>query len=1067
MTEQNSRPSCDSSACVCRALDRREFLKLAAAGVGVMTAGAPLAIAMAGPLTAEDFEKLVPSDKKLQPEWIKSLYERGRPTTYRGPELAKIGMPIGGICAGQVYLGGDGKLWHWDIFNQHIGTGDGHYARPMKPASPLSQGFAIRVTTAGKSQVRVLEQNGFRDIQFRGEYPIGLVEYRDADCPLTISLEAFSPFIPLNAEDSALPAIVMRFTLKNAGSDKAEVEIGGWLQNAVCLYTATSGPGARRNRILRRDSMSFLECTFEEVKPAVQPAPRPDILFEDFEKETYEGWTVTGTAFGPGPIEKAKMPGYQGDVGSKGKRLVNSHNTRSGEDVGVGDAHVGTLTSRAFRIERDYIAFLIGGGSHKGNTCINLLVDGKVVDSATGENDNRMKLKAFDVRKLAGKTAHLQIVDNEKGGWGNIGVDEIVFTDVPSVTPVPLNERADYGTVGVALLGKSPGDFAAAALPGQAEPSSMFTTPRPDQDQTAASPTDQKLIGSIGRKLQLAAGEDATVTFLVTWHFPNLRIGGLNNIDGRHYGKRFAGAHEVAAYVARSFDSLRAQTKLWHDTWYDSTLPYWFLDRTFLNTSILATSTCYWFGNGRFYGWEGVGCCPGTCGHVWQYAHAVARLFPQFERSLREMVDLALAMDPKTGAIRFRGEFDDFPAADGQAGVVLRAYREHQMSADDAFLRRNWPGIKKALEYLIREDANDDGILEGKQHNTLDTDWYGPVAWLSSLYLAALRAGEEMSIEVGDAAFAELARAIFERGTKRIVELCWNGEYFVHKPDPKQPDAMKSGNGCEIDQVMGQSWAFQVGLGRVIDEEHARGALRAIWRYNFTPDVGPWRSVYKLGRWYAMPGEGGVLMCTWPKGDKADAQGKAPDWAFGYFNECMNGFEYQVAGHMMWEGMVQEGLAITRAVHDRYHASKRNPWNEVECGDHYARSMASYGVFLAICGYEYHGPKGRLAFAPRVSPGDFRAAFTTAQGWGTFQQNRGEDQQVDTVLVSYGSLRLNEVIVQAAEPLAGGKVVALVNGAAAAAAVSQSAPGRVEVRFSSPVVLRAGDSLVIRIEKSR
>ena len=120
----------------------------------------------------------------------------------------------------------------------------------------------------------------------------------------------------------------------------------------------------------------------------------------------------------------------------------------------------------------------------------------------------------------------------------------------------------------------------------------------------------------------------------------------------------------------------------------------------------------------------------------------------------------------------------------------------------------------------------------------------------------------------------------------------------------------------------------------------------------------------------------------------------------------MNGFEYQVAGHMIWEGMVQEGLAITRAIHDRYHASRRNPWNEVECGDHYARAMASYGVFLAACGYEYHGPKGYLAFAPRLSPENFRAAFTTAEGWGTFSQRRERRQQRETIELKYGKLRL-------------------------------------------------------------
>ena len=227
------------------------------------------------------------------------------------------------------------------------------------------------------------------------------------------------------------------------------------------------------------------------------------------------------------------------------------------------------------------------------------------------------------------------------------------------------------------------------------------------------------------------------MTFLVTWHFPNLRMDKLP--PGRFYAKRFASALDVADYVSRNYRRLSRETRLWHDTWYDSTLPYWFLDRTFLNTSILATSTCFRFGDGRFYGWEGVGCCAGTCGHVWQYAQAMARLFPELERDTRERVDFGLALKPD-GAICFRGEFNNIPAVDGQAGTILRALREHQMSADAAWLKRNWPGIKKATEWLIAKDGDGDGLIAGNQHNTLDTDWFGPVAWLSGLYLAALLA---------------------------------------------------------------------------------------------------------------------------------------------------------------------------------------------------------------------------------------------------------------------------------------------------------------------------------------
>jgi hypothetical protein len=238
-------------------------------------------------------------------------------------------------------------------------------------------------------------------------------------------------------------------------------------------------------------------------------------------------------------------------------------------------------------------------------------------------------------------------------------------------------------------------------------------------------------------------------------------------------------------------------------------------------------------------------------------------------------------------------------------------------------------------------------------------------------------------------------------------------------------DAINSGTGCEIDQVFGQSWAFQVGLDRVLPQKETQSALKALWRYNFTPDVGPYRQQYKPGRWYAMPGEAGLLMCSFPRSDwdYQQAKGKGPDWAAGYFNECMSGFEYQVAGHMIWEGLVTEGLAVTRAIHDRYHPSRRNPWNEVECGDHYARSMASYGVFLAACGYEYHGPNGHLGFAPRVTsetpgmPSQFKAAFTTAQGWGAFSQQASSAALNCRIDLKWGTLTLRSLALELPENL--------------------------------------------------
>ncbi|UCG47586.1 MAG: hypothetical protein JSU94_19135 [Phycisphaerales bacterium] len=993
----------------CARINRRDFMALTAAGAaGAVLNGAALPV-MAGPFEDNEYLKIIPADKRLDLKWIESLTARGRPTVVTDPgALRHIGMPVGGLFTGTLYLGGDGKLWLWDIFNRAVEgiaprdikykgksvptRNGGNYVSPAPPESPLDQGFAITID----QDTRRLDHTGFADISFEGRYPVGLVTYRDKNCPLSVRLQAYSPFIPLNAYDSSLPATVMSYTVTNQSARTVKAEITGWLENAICLHHRDRVPGIRRNRILRDKGTTLLLCSAESA-PQPEQAARPDILFEDFEKDNYEGWTVTGSAFGDSPLKMAEMPGYQGDVGGKGKRVVNTHNVRSGEDVRGGDRHVGTLTSKPFTIQRNHINFLVGGGAHRGRTCVNLLVEGKVAASVTGRNDNRMAPASFNVAKWAGKQAQIQITDNETGGWGNVGVDHIVFSDRPAQTLI-LDELHDFGTMGFALLDGDADDLASASItaPGRF---------RQTVDQTT-KPLGDRLTGSVGRKLSLRPGRSRTVTFVVTWHFPNLSVARMNNV-GRYYAARFPDARAVAKYVADNFDRLSTSTHLWCDTWYDSSLPYWFLDRTMANTSTLATSTCYRFASGRFWAWEGIGCCHGTCTHVWHYAQAMGRLFPEVERYHRENVDFGLALHAD-GSIGHRANLRDSsgPAHDGQCGRILGAYREHQMTADDAFLKRVYLKIKKAIEYMIRRDDDSDGIVEGSQPNTLDAAWFGKISFLASLYLAALRAGQAMAGEMGDDDFAERCRDIAERGAANILEL-YNGEYFHQIEDPKNLKAIGVGKGCYIDQVFGQSWAFQVGLGRLFDEQKTKSALRALWKYNFVPDVGPFREKFQRGRWYATAGDAGLLMCTWPKGGLREDFKK--HWQYMYFNECMTGFEWQVASHMIWEGMITEGMAVARAIHDRYNAALRNPYNEIECSDHYARAMASYGAFIAACGYEYHGPRGYLAFAPRINPESFKAAFTTAEAWASFSQKISDNVATERIELKHGTLKLNEL----------------------------------------------------------
>ncbi len=1024
-------------------LSRRELLRFGSlAAVGSLTLR--FESAMAGPFEGADYNKLVPADKKLSAAWIRSLFERGEPEWSTGVDLQHIGMPVGGICCGHVYLSGDGRLWHWDVFNQGIATATNgpHYAKPMPVVSAVDLGFSIRVN----GETRKLDQTGFPKVRFRGAYPIGFVDFRGEALPVKVSLEAFSPFAPLDVDGSSLPLTVMRYTVSNTSSKAVEVSLAGILANPVLIHSGT-GPGIELvNRIVKRKSATCLHCTAEMVKISEAAIVRPDIVFDDFESETYEGWTVEGTAFGKGPMVAAQMPAYQGKVDAHGEHLVNSHQTRNGEDPAAGDAHTGAMTSKTFKIERSFIYALVGGGVAANEVSFDLLIDDKVVASLAGDNKNVMTRKSFDVAQYEGKEARLRIVDKGTGSWGNIGVDYIVFSDARAAPSGPIAERKDMGDMTLALLDEGAGVFAS---PGNTD----FNPPAGEDTVRGSSPRPK---GIVGKTLSLKPGEEASVSFAVAWRFPNhaAPVG-----KGHYYAERFPSSLAVVDSHAAAHKESHARTQLWHETWYDSTLPHWLLDRSFLNLSTLATTTSLRMEGGRFWGWEGVGICQGTCSHVWHYAQSIGRVFPELERITRENVDYGLAYQPD-GSIWYRGEFGKQAAIDGQCGTILRVFREHTMSADDAFLRRIWPRVKGSIEFLIKQDGDGNGVLEGDQYNTLDGSWFGPISWISSLYLAALRAGSVMAREMGDETFSKQCDGLADLGGKWLSENLFDGEYYYQKRDPNHPTAIGAGIGCHIDQVMGEGWARQVGLSRVLPADKTRTALMSLWRYNFTPDVGPYRSEFKAGRWYAMPGEAGLLMCTFPKGGMAEAGGGKPGQGFaGYFNECMNGFEYQAAGHMVAEGLVQEGLAITRAVHDRYAPSRRNPYNEIECGDHYARSMASHGVFISACGFECHGPKKHLGFAPKITPENFKAPFIAAEGWGSFSQRIASGKLTAALEVLHGKLSL---VTLALEHEGGDKVTVKLADTTLSATIKRTGK-RVLIALATPVEIPANGKLMITV----
>jgi uncharacterized protein (DUF608 family) len=999
-------------------LGRRDFLTktLGATGGLLLTRQG----VMAGPFDAASFSKAIPAEKKLDPKWLASLTRRGEPRRYSGDDLKFIGMPCGGIGAGQVYLSGDGRLWRWDVFNRFIETRGESYLKPYNAETDFRQGFFLRAGEGEAAKARALHAGGFSKVEFLGEYPMASVSFADPGCPLVVSLRAFSPFIPLCEDDSSFPLTVMQYTVKNPTEKAQRATIGGFMENAVCASVNDKALGKRTARARKSGGRVSVEFGFDPV-PGVT-ADAKDVVFPHPQREKMAGWKKENNA---------------------GKEL---------------------LVSPEFMIAKPYIRIISNGITDLEKSGVALVIDGRRVRILSSEDQKRASPGGWDVREFSGKTARLEIY-----GQGNdrVNVHEIAFSDLPP-QQLPVRELGDFGTMALSLLGE--GGFASAKL----------SSPEAVLDGAGALNADAEagsnLLGGVGVAFDLAPGEEKTVTFLVSWFFPNYwpRLGQLHRypalrrspLQRAWYAGRWNSADEVAAHVAKEFERLDRETRLWAKTWYDSTLPWWFVDRTCLNISILATNTVLRLADGRIYGFEGVGCCPGTCIHVWHYAQAVGRIFPGLERQLREVVEFGVSMLP-SGMIARRAIEGPLggDAVDGQAGTILRAYREHQMSADDAFLRRIWPKVKRAMNTLTnRFDKDRNGLMTGAQHNTLDADWHGEVPWLSGLYVAALLATAAMARELGEEGYAKECERIAEAGKQNLVKELWDAEkgYFIMKRNPKAPRAPGVYGGSHIDQVFGQQWAMQLGLPRVFPEKETRIALESIWKYNFTPDVGAFRKSYKGGRWFAAEGDGGTVMCAFPFGPPPGVNLGVNGPGGGYFNECMSGFEWQVAAHMIHEGMVEKGLVLSRVIDDRYHPARRNPYNEIECGDHYARAMASHGAYVALSGYFHHGPRGEIGFAPRLTPGDFRCAFTAAEGWGTFSQKIKGGALDAELALRWGKLRLRKLSIGLP---ANGKLttVAVSLAGRQVPAILSINDGRAEIQFSEALALSKGQDLSIML----
>ena len=536
---------------------------------------------------------------------------------------------------------------------------------------------------------------------------------------------------------------------------------------------------------------------------------------------------------------------------------------------------------------------------------------------------------------------------------------------------------------------------------------------------------------------KLKPGEKKVIRLMLSWYIPysNIKMGGpkkescaagcecstpKNESEKENYrpwySAKFAGIDELADYWSGKYDSLREKSLKFSKCFYDTNLPHDIVEAAAANLSILKSPTVMRQYDGRFWAWEGCcdesGCCHGSCTHVWNYAQASAHLFPELERSLRD-TEFNECQDER-GHQNFRAwlpirktDNEFHAAADGQLGGIMKIYRDWKISGDSTWLKKIWPKVRKSLDYCIETwDPDRKGALMEPHHNTYDIEFWGADGMCTSFYLGALNAAILMGNALGESC-SEYEK-LLGKGKLFMEAKLFNGNYFEQKiqwkglraPNPAEaktmdiskysPDAIRLlekegpkyqyGTGCLADGVLGAWISLVCGAGEFIDGKKVKKHIMSVYRHNLKENLS--KHVNPQRPTYALNNDGGLLLCTWPKGSSLSLP-------FPYSDEVWTGIEYQVASHLMFLGCVKEGLDIVKIARDRYDGRIRNPYNEYECGHWYGRALSSYGLIQGIAGIRYDAVDKTLYFAPTLK-GDFKSFICTAKGYGTAGIRKGK-----------------------------------------------------------------------------
>ncbi|CAB4007959.1 Non-lysosomal glucosylceramidase [Paramuricea clavata] len=457
------------------------------------------------------------------------------------------------------------------------------------------------------------------------------------------------------------------------------------------------------------------------------------------------------------------------------------------------------------------------------------------------------------------------------------------------------------------------------------------STGLPGQGALGMSDESKTWIGAISCCREIPAKGEETFTFVLSWHFPNRyckwdRVNDPRSVYylGNYYNKLFKNVQAVVSHTGQFLGKLTKVSRQFRDAMYDSTLPWHLIDSAAARVSVLKSPSFFWCEDTNLFCFEGCsktsGCCPMNCTHVLNYEMAVAKCFPDLEQKLRN-IDLLHNIAPNaiipsrtTMPLLAKRDWEGWNwwdgdnitdlastsiCLDGDLGTVLKAYREIRQFAPQSFVDKIWPKIKAMMRRYMNElDKDKQGLLTGAQPCTYDRTTYGIDTFIGSLYLCALRAAEEMAKLMDEKDLATEYHERFCIGSKNLDTYCFqNGKWYTQVTPQWHPDE-SLGCGTFVDALIGQWWAYSLGLGPLLPKDHMQSHLGWVFERNRVEAFDP---KTQKPRPFFDSRDKGLHITYWD----VEAGEKVPPVPLLYSLEgAWSGLEHSFAGLMLYENII-------------------------------------------------------------------------------------------------------------------------------------------------------------------